>query len=106
MKRLISAILCMVMMFNFVPAIFASAAPAADAIVETAEAAGDSAGSTDMDIDLSWIKDFFTLVSGIWEKIGGDTIILTIKTILTNFLEVVSFSEFIENIKAIWNDVK
>lgn len=105
MKRLISAILCLVMMFTFVPVIFASAAPA-DAVVETAEAAGDSAGSSDLDIDLSWIKDFFTLVSGIWEKIGGDTIILTIKTILTNFLEIVSLSEFAENIKAIWNDVK
>ena len=105
MKRLISAILCLVMMFTFVPVIFASAAPA-EAVVETAEAAGDSAGSSDLDIDLGWIKDFFVLIAGFWEKLGGDTIILTIKTIFTNFFEFVSLEEFADSIKAIWNDVK
>lgn len=104
MKKFISVLLCMAMMFTFVPTIFASAAAPVEAMVEAAEAAGDSAGSTSM--DFSWLKDFVELFTGLWDKIGGETILLTIKTVFTKFLEIVSLEEFFANVKAIWNDVK
>ncbi len=104
MKKLISALLCLVMMFTFVPTAFAAAGPVDVPAVEAQEAAGDSAGSTSM--DFGWLKDFIELFTGLWDKIGGETILLTIKTIFTNFLEIVSLGEFFDNIKAIWNDVK
>ena len=103
MKKIIAALLCLVMMFTFVPTAFAAAGPV-EVAVEAQEAAGDSAGSTSM--DFSWLADFVELFTGLWDKIGGETILLTIKTIFTNFLEIVSIGEFFDNIKAIWNDVK
>ncbi|MBQ3151213.1 MAG: hypothetical protein IJB86_08230 [Clostridia bacterium] len=108
MKKFISVFLCLVMMLTFVPTVMASAAPVA--VAEETEApaeGGESGGGLDLGgLDLSWLGDFWKLITGLFDQIGGETIITTIKTFFAKFLEVVSLGEFFDSIKAIWNDVK
>lgn len=92
----------MALMFTFLPSAFAYAAPVAAAESDVVAAEESTGGG---DLDLSWLGDFWELITGLFDQIGGETIIETIKTFFANFLQVVSIGEFFDSVKKIWEDV-